>query len=40
MEPGTELADLYDEGFELYLQSVNAARGLWDKASHAHGATA
>ena len=39
MEPSTELADLYDEGFELYLHGVDAARGLWDKAPHAHGAS-
>ncbi len=40
VEPIPELADLYDEGFEFYLENVNAARGLWDRAPQAHGATA
>ena len=39
VEPSPELADLYDEGFEFYLQSVDSARGLWNKAPHARGAT-
>jgi erythritol kinase (D-erythritol 1-phosphate-forming) len=35
VQPTKELADLYEEGFAYYRESVEAARELWDKAPHA-----
>ena len=29
VEPRAEMAELYEEGFAYYLDSVEAARGLW-----------
>jgi hypothetical protein len=29
VNPTTELADLYEEGFDRYLTSVESARSLW-----------
>ena len=35
VQPTKELADLYEEGFAYYRDSVEAARELWDRAPHA-----
>ena len=35
VQPTAELAELYEEGFNYYLESVEAARGLWGKVPRA-----
>ena len=35
VEPREEMAELYEEGYVYYLDSVEAARGLWSKRPRA-----
>jgi sugar (pentulose or hexulose) kinase len=35
VQPSENLADLYEEGFAYYLEQLQAARELWDRAPHA-----